>query len=317
MDLDHRHLVHLEAVARRQNVTQAAQELGITQPALSRSIHEIERMLGVRCFDRVAHGVIPTDSCRALLARAETLLDGFAELERAAQRLVGSYAGTLAVGLGPSVAAGTVMLDVGVLIARHPKLQVRVVVETPEELHARLRARDLDFYVGDQTWAIAEGDTVTFESIEHSGVLLCRTKHPAVGARSPLAEASRQPFAHTGAPPGGIESIRALLAEANPGLAADWEPVLRVGNVAALETLLLGSDFVGASTPHAHLRAIRDGSLRILPTPRPVYAGRVGPVRLRDRTLSPAAESLWKSIAESLRVDVAAASDLASDRHAG
>ena len=54
MELDRRHLVHLSVVARHQSVTQAAQELGITQPALSRSIQEIERILGGRALLRPA-----------------------------------------------------------------------------------------------------------------------------------------------------------------------------------------------------------------------------------------------------------------------
>ncbi|MCU0671104.1 MAG: LysR family transcriptional regulator, partial [Myxococcota bacterium] len=151
MELDRRHLVHLSTVARHQSVTQAAQELGITQPALSRSIQEIERILGLRCFDRLAQGVVPTSACRVLLERAGSLLGDFEKLERDAQQLAGSFAGSLTVGLGPVISAGSTILEVAVLIARHPKLEIRIVVESASELLRRLQSYELDFFVGDQS----------------------------------------------------------------------------------------------------------------------------------------------------------------------
>lgn len=316
MELDRRHLVHLSAVARHQSVTQAAQELGITQPALSRSIQEIERLLGLRCFDRLAQGVVATSACRALLERVGPLLDDFEQLERHAQQLAGSFSGSLAVGLGPALAAGSAMLEVALLMARHPKLEVHIAVESSIELLKRLQGFELDFFVGDQAPVQDARGSVALESIEHVGHLFCRDAHPILRARTPLAEATRYPFAVMGAPVRGIDSIRALLREGDPSVRATWMPSLQIGHAAAFETLLLGSDFLGGSVAHAHESALRSGALRIVSLPRPLYVGPVGPVRLRERTLSPAGEVLWKAITESLRLDVAAGAELV-DRTAG
>jgi len=309
MELDRRHLSHLSAVARHQSVTQAAQELGITQPALSRSIQEIERILGLRCFDRLAHGVIPTSACRVLLERASSLLGGFAELEREAQQLAGSFTGSLTVGLGPAIAAGSAVLEVALLIARHPKLEVRIVVEPPVELLKRLQNFELDFFVGDQSPVQDARGSFVLESIDYVGRLFCRDAHPILRAKTPLREVTRYPIAFVSAPPLAVESLRALLREGDPSLRANWKPAVEISSSPALETLLLGSDFVGGSTAHAHEAALRSGALRIVPLPRPLYTGPVGPVRLRDRTLSPAGEALWKAIIEAIRLDVAAGAE--------
>jgi DNA-binding transcriptional LysR family regulator len=66
MDLSRRDLEHLAAVADHGSVTRAAESLGITQPALSRSIQDLERRLGLRLFDRLPQGASPTVACEAL-----------------------------------------------------------------------------------------------------------------------------------------------------------------------------------------------------------------------------------------------------------
>jgi LysR family pca operon transcriptional activator len=309
MELDRRHLVHLSTVARHQSVTQAAQELGITQPALSRSIQEIERILGVRCFDRLAQGVVPTSACRVLLERAGSLLGDFERLERDAQQLAGSFAGSLTVGLGPVISAGSAILEVALLIARHPKLEIRIVVESASELLRRLQSFELDFFVGDQSLVQDSRASFEFESFEYTGHLFCREGHPILRARTPLGEVTRYPVAVASSPAPVVESMRRALREGDPKLRPSWKPALEVSTASVLEALLLESDFLGGSAAHAHAAALRNGALRIVPLPHPLYAGPVGPVRLRDRTLPPAGEALWKAIVEAIRIDVTAGSE--------
>lgn len=309
MELDRRHLVHLSTVARHQSVTQAAQELGITQPALSRSIQEIERILGVRCFDRLAQGVVPTSACRVLLERAGSLLGDFEKLEREAQQLAGSFAGSLTVGLGPVISAGSAILEVALLIARHPKLEVRIAVESASELLRRLQSFELDFFVGDQSLVQDSRDSFEFESFEYTGHLFCREGHPILRARTPLGEVTRYPVAVASSPAPVVESMRRALREGDPKLRPSWKPALEVSTASVLEALLLESDFLGGSAAHAHATKLRSGALRIVPLPRALYTGPVGPVRLRDRTLSPAGEALWKAIVEAIRLDVIAGTE--------
>lgn len=316
MQLERRHLLHLAAVARHQSVTQAAAELAITQPALSRSIQEIERMLGLRCFDRLPHGVSPTPACRALLDRAAALLGEFAAFEQEAQRLAGSFAGSLAIGLGPAIAAGSAMLEVGLLIARHPKLVVRVVVESTRDLLRRLHTLDLDFIVCDLSHTEELGGALETDPIEHQARLFCRVGHPILGSQQPAAAAGEHPIAVLGAPQAGIDSLRAVLREAGARVGPDWTPTLQVDDASAFETLLIGSDFLGGSVTHAHAAALQRGELRVVPLPGPIYAGPVGPARLRDRTLSPAAEALWKAIAEAIRLDVSLGAEIATSQAA-
>ena len=64
MDFDLRSLGHAQALAEHASFARAAKVLHITQPALSRSIQELERRVGVRLFDRARRGVEPTEAGR-------------------------------------------------------------------------------------------------------------------------------------------------------------------------------------------------------------------------------------------------------------
>lgn len=88
-----RHLRVFEAVARLRSFTQAADELNITQPALSRTIRQLEDALGVTLLDRSSRHVETTSAGRGFLEHVERVL---AELERA----FGAVRRQASIGLG-------------------------------------------------------------------------------------------------------------------------------------------------------------------------------------------------------------------------
>lgn len=306
MELERKHLRQLSAVAAHRSVTQAAQALGVTQPALSRSIGDLERQLGVRLFDRLPQGVVPTPACRDLLERAHALLAEFEQLEREAQRLGGELAGELAIGIGPAVAAGSAALEVGRLLQEHPRLRCRVVTASAHELGQRLRALAIEFFAADLTLFDARKDVFELESMAYAGHLFCRADHPILRSDDPLRSITRFPIGLLGPPPAAVAAVRRRLREIDPALPADWEPALVLDDARILSALMLETDLVGGSTGYAHAALLRSGELVSLPLPQPVYLGRVGPVRLRGRSLSPPAELLWKAIGQALRRDLGA-----------
>ena len=80
--MDLRQLRHAVTLGKLLNYTKAAQELGLTQSALSRSIQAIEERVQVRLFDRDRGGVRLTELGRLYIARANTLLREAEELDR-------------------------------------------------------------------------------------------------------------------------------------------------------------------------------------------------------------------------------------------
>lgn len=88
-----RHLVYFREVARQLHYRKAAEALAVAQPALSRSIAQLETALGVDLLSRTRRKVELTTAGRAFLERIEPLLRGLAAVPRDIQALAGGQAG--------------------------------------------------------------------------------------------------------------------------------------------------------------------------------------------------------------------------------
>ncbi len=98
--MDFRHIRAFIAVADALSVTRAAERLHITQPPLTRHIHQLERELGVTLFVRHRQGVTLTAAGQLLLDRARHLDAAALEFVSAARHVVPAEAGMLRIGIG-------------------------------------------------------------------------------------------------------------------------------------------------------------------------------------------------------------------------
>lgn len=85
-------------VARAESFSLAAENLHLTQPAISKRISGLEESLGVKLFDRVGRRITLTEAGRALLPRARQLLLELEDMKRAVANLTGPVNGTLKIG---------------------------------------------------------------------------------------------------------------------------------------------------------------------------------------------------------------------------
>src|SRR5690606_21616599 len=86
-----RHLSTLVALHEARNLSHTAAQMGITQPALSKWLREMEKDLGVSLFERHSRGLVPTEYCDLLVDRARLVLN---ELGRTASLLDAVASGT-------------------------------------------------------------------------------------------------------------------------------------------------------------------------------------------------------------------------------
>ncbi|MFJ7023543.1 LysR family transcriptional regulator [Streptomyces sp. NPDC101117] len=87
MEVEIRHLRAFAAVARHRSFSRAAQELLVTQPALSRTVAQLEATLGVRLLERTSRRVEPTDAGAEFLHQAERVIASFDHALTSARRL--------------------------------------------------------------------------------------------------------------------------------------------------------------------------------------------------------------------------------------
>ncbi|HEX4234393.1 MAG TPA: LysR family transcriptional regulator [Caldimonas sp.] len=147
--MDLRRWAHIVAVADCRSFVRAAEQVHLSQPALTRSIQAAEAELGLLLFDRRSNDVAPTPAGEFVVARARQLVFDSRCVERDVDLYRDRRLGDVAFGVGPFPAA-TFLAPLLVNVQRqHPTIAVRVQVGNWQLLVERLLKEDIEFFVAD------------------------------------------------------------------------------------------------------------------------------------------------------------------------
>ncbi|MBV8503091.1 MAG: LysR family transcriptional regulator [Paucibacter sp.] len=147
--MDLRRLRHLVVLAEQRNFQRAAEQLKLSQPALTRSVQAAEREAGLRLFDRSNAGVTPTPAGEFLLERARRLVFDSRSLARDMQLLRERKLGNVAFGVGPFPAGSVLPGLLAELRSEYPAICTRVVVGNWDWLTRHLLSEDIEFFIAD------------------------------------------------------------------------------------------------------------------------------------------------------------------------
>lgn len=203
MDWDaHLRLRHVRAfleIARAESVSVAAERLHITQPAVSRSLKELEEMLGAPLFDRVGRGLRLNEAGRVFQAHASASM---VELMRGRDRLAkdGDRTSRLSVGVLPTAATDLAPRAAMAFRKEMPHVRLHILTGPNWLLFNQLRDGALDLVVGRMPEKDAAAG-VTFQQLYTEDVaLVCRPGHPILGRSAPEAHIADHTLI---LPPGG------------------------------------------------------------------------------------------------------------------
>lgn len=140
----------LTVVAEHGNIAKAAESLAVSRPVVSRTIAELERMLGVPLFDRTAHGVEPTLYGRALAKRSVAIFDELRQSIREIEFLADPGSGELSIGSTEALAAGLLATVIEQLSQEHPRLVFKMELGNAAARLRLLRERQCEFVVARQ-----------------------------------------------------------------------------------------------------------------------------------------------------------------------
>lgn len=171
----------LMTVVQTGSMSKAAVLLNTGQPAISRSIVELEQELGVRLLDRNRNGVRPTAYGRALLDGGTAVFDDLRQTVKSISFLADPAVGEVHVGCNPFLAASFVAEVVDRLSQRYPRAVFRLTPAYVETLHRELTERNVDFLI-----ARRSGSLLTDERLDYE-FLFEDTYNVAVGAKNPWA----------------------------------------------------------------------------------------------------------------------------------
>lgn len=282
------------AVAEHGNMAKAAERLAISRPVVSKTIADLEHVLGVRLLDRTSHGVEPTLYGRALLKRSVAVFDELRQSVEEIKFLADPGAGELRVGCTEVMAAGLVSAVVDRLSQQYPRLafQMPLVDTTAPIRFVRERACELII-----ARLLDPDPDLEVEP------LFCEQLLVVAGPRSKwasrrkiaLAQLADEPWiqAHHEVEPGGptFEAFR------NAGLEL---PRVRIfSNSLNLRYSLLATSRFLTMVPASVLRFSPGRTLlKVLPVQIPRWRLPYAIITLKNRTLSPAAQLFVDCIRE-------------------
>jgi DNA-binding transcriptional LysR family regulator len=142
-----RHLRYFVAVSDAGGVSRAATRLNISQPALSRQIHDLEAELGVSLFERRAGRLVLTSEGEDLLARGRELLSDSEALRERARALRSGDEGVIRVGVAPLTLESLMPPFLAQYRRHHPKIEVRLAEADPGRLWAQLERGELNLAI--------------------------------------------------------------------------------------------------------------------------------------------------------------------------
>ena len=191
--MDTRQLAAFCAVVERRSFSQAAERLGVTQPAVSLQVRALEKRLGKRLLDRSGRRVEPTEAGLALyrgaqrmLALEDQLLDDLDSTEG------GELGGTLKVGASTGPGSTVVPVLLCEFQQRHPGVGVSLAISDTQSVVERVAERELELGV---VGAARRHRGVTFEPFFRDDVVLaCPPGHRFAGKSISLDELKDEPL---------------------------------------------------------------------------------------------------------------------------
>ena len=186
--LELRNLRYLVVRSRRLNYARAADDLGITQSALSRSIQGLEREFEVRLFDRGRMGVAPTTAGLRLIEHATALLANAKDLERNFRETAAGESGKLQFGIAPVPARALLAKSLAERLGAAPGIRNDVVVRSMDALWPMLIAGEIEFLVA-PTVQVPDVPPIRSESLGQFPIsLMVRPGHPMLIGECPDAD---------------------------------------------------------------------------------------------------------------------------------
>lgn len=182
--IDTRQLRYVAMLVKHRNFHRAADALFITQPALTKSIRNLEGLLGVPLFDRQPNDVNPTAYCDVLMEHATQVFVELEEIPHKLDMMAGLKRGKLKLGSGPIVAQALVPEAVSRLVCENSELNVKIIIDSWHELTRLLREGDIHLFIADIEELMDQPDLVIEKFPSGKSIFACRPGHPLATAGS-------------------------------------------------------------------------------------------------------------------------------------
>ncbi len=283
-----RHMRAFAAVARLRSFGQAADELCISQSALSHNISQLEDILQVKLIDRTTRSMALTSLGEQLYPRMERWLEEMEETYAEIQSHGNLSKGHVRVACLASVAIGLLSPAIEVFEKENPGLRVSIRDDTGSGVEKRVLERAADFGIAGGP---IRSPTLAFTPLfDEPYFLACPADHPlAMKKKVTWAEVSGYDYIALGQETNIGQQLTSVLEETGnlPNIVHEFS---QLGTVWGLVERGLGVSALPRSACPEH------GHIKIIELAKPIVTRKVGTLTLKDRSLTPAAGAFYRAL---------------------
>lgn len=293
-----RQILLLVALDDHRNLHKAAADVGMTQPAATRLLGDLERLLTINLFERSSRGVSPNGYGQSLIRHCRMILT---TLDHARDEI-----NAISLGTTGSTAIGTLQVAAPMLVPRgilrfkldHPNHTLLVREGTTSTLLPALWRGELDLLVGRLTNSIA-GEGLKFEALYEEPMCIVTKIDHRLTKRKYLRLSTLGKEEWILPTPDSIYRKRLDEAFRKSGVNP---PSSAVESISILTNILLikESDMLAVMPSKAAKHYANLGELAILPVKPPTPSGPVGVISILGRPLTPAATDFIQALRESI-----------------
>jgi DNA-binding transcriptional LysR family regulator len=294
-----RHLRLIDAIAASRSLSEAAFHLNVTQPAVSKGLHEIEGILGMALFSRGPKGLTLTTFGRSLLAHSRTIQS---EVRHIAEEIEAIKEGSFGAVLVGSMLVGLPILlpdALRLLRERHADVPVRISEGAQSILIEELRSGTLDFIVGRLT-PINTHERFDQEVLFQEPIVVVAARSHPLLSRTEVSYRDLAEARWILPPPASVVHGPVLQMFAQHGLPSP-RAYAETTSYLLIRSLLTDQEAIAALPLSVVKRDLTSGEIAIVPAQLPHEPLSVGIVTLSDRPLSTAASQFVFCIREAVK----------------
>jgi len=249
-------------VAKRLNFTKAADELCITQPAVSKHIQEIESYFQLKLFDRNGSKIKLTEAGEILLQYTNQLFTIYNKLEFDLNEINHRHSGQLRIGASTTIAQYVLPPLLADFHKKFADIQVTLMISNTEQIEQALQNKDIDF-------GIIEGQSknTSFkytEFLKDEIVLVTNINHSATKkGRIQLDELLKAPFLLREPGSGTLDVIAHALKPLNIKL-SQLNTEMQLGSTESIKSYLLHSNCMAFLSIYSILKELKSKEMSII-----------------------------------------------------
>jgi DNA-binding transcriptional LysR family regulator len=249
-------------VAKRLSFTKAAAELFITQPAVTKHIHELEDQYKAKLFERKGNHIALTNAGELLLHHAEKVFELYRNIEFDINALNKRKEGLLRLGASTTIAQYIVAPLLARFRNKFPDVQLSLVTGNTEQVEKYLLSKEIEMGIIE---GYSKNPEISYhEFLKDEIVLVCSSKHPLANRNSLKADELKDiRFVMREQGSGTLEVIDHALKNAGINH-SELKVEIRLGNTESIKSYLLNAPCMAFLSVHAIVDEVKRGELKII-----------------------------------------------------